>query len=1047
MYIFILLDRHIIDRTVEVIGGEPVSCEGMAFYSVILDYFKFQVSTEHFLLARAFLQQVYEVEEGAELLTPHALIKDVDGKELCKELGLCHHFEQENVARYMVSCLATSPGVIVVGPPASGKSAIIELAHALLGRTSCRKEYLHFSSYTEAQLIGEKEGILSRLLERKEEETLLLHIDGHFPESLALPLSLLADKQQFMDGEGRKVVPGMPIHFLLETDDLTSVSEAFLARAVVVDISSLELNLANLILEYRLSDEEDTQRKRMMDGFKLLESAIGQHSTAKRCQEMMDIYHAISTKPTSEKERMNYLVYSFFWSHTACKEAAVKIKECVEANRSSIFSSCTIHDMDLNRLVPQQGPLSQEAASWTEWGCQETQVRLAVALLRAHIPVLIVGERLGQQVFEEVQRMIMASLPTTKVHKCDLHALSTASSITEVLDSVLQRRGQSTLVPRESREIVLAVSDLSTPTTPSFDRVTSIIKDLIEPKKLFLDHGSGYNVQDVTLLCKEGGRGGRGFAQRFVCLYVRDNFEESVEAFTSQLTKKFPEVSGEVGKVAEAARRMLNTSVKEHQSLSMVLTSDIIVDLLSSLAGTLTSGEHLLAEFCRRLHQNLVSPAIDLTQQKMVQQWIRTSLAAAGITYGVEYEHQVTEEAFPADINLTEQQQQQAREVAAHLYKFHHCYFCLTASLSFQLLEFLHNEKAQFASLYGNYGYGKTIVLSVATDLAGYVVEEVKTLDQMQRAATLKKEKVLILLRDTYIEKSNMRGWLNKLMCASTENIHKVAFLMSPKSADLVPWQQWILSRTQVVGIPHWNDHSLKSIIDQTNFSEEVKDILTTIHKMTVRFCQDRGLNHECVSITSGHFVEILSRIEESVEIKINQNKQKVEDLKRIVKVMEACQESICKYQAQLDQNNQLIDTVKEELKGIKKNVKTLNEGLENLSKEVDAEVSVNDGLRTSVEGLEEKYRDIKEASFDDHSRVTAQIKALRPEEKFAFSKPLIVHEDVEKICSILMILLKIDVFGWKPFKDKFLSDDWQKRLIELDPDQCKHKQVFTSFW
>ena len=275
----------------------------------------------------------------------------------------------------------------------------------------------------------------------------------------------------------------------------------------------------------------------------------------------------------------------------------------------------------------------------------------------------------------------------------------------------------------------------------------------------------------------------------------------------------------------------------------------------------------------------------------------------------------------------------------------------------------------------------------------------------------------------------------------------QVAFLMSPKSADLVPWQQWILSRTQVicdslkarrryfhhrwfitfsilcqvVGIPHWNDHSLKSVIDQTNFSEEVKDILTAIHKMTVRFCQDHGLNHECVSITSGHFVEILSRIEESVEIKINQNKQKVEDLKSIVKVMEACQESICKYQAQLDQNNQLIDTVKEDLKGIKKNVKSLNEGLENLSKEVDAEGSVNDGLRTSVEGLEEKYRDIKEASFDEHSRVCDQIKALRPEEKFAFSKPLIVHEVVgiltehhPLLCQVLHVVCQVTVNGQK---------------------------------
>ena len=341
------------------------------------------------------------------------------------------------------------------------------------------------------------------------------------------------------------------------------------------------------------------------------------------------------------------------------------------------------------------------------------------------------------------------------MHQCDLHALSTASSLTAILDSALQRRGQSTLVPRESREIVLSVSDLSTPTSTSFDRVTSIIKDLLEPGKLFMDHGSGYNVQDVTLLCKLSPKGSlfqhRRSLQRFVCLYARDNFEESVEAFSSQLRKKFPEVSSEVEKVAEAARRMLNTSVKSYSSLSMVLTSDIIVDMLSSLAGiTLTSGEHVLAEFCRRLHECLVSPAIDLTQQKMVQQWITTSLAAAGITYGLEYEHQVTEDAFPADINLTEQQQQQARE----------------------LLQFLYNKQEQFVSLYGNYGYGKTIVLSVATDLAGYAVEEVKTLDHLRTAVVLKKEKLLILLRDTYIEKSNMRGWLSVL--TATENIHKV---------------------------------------------------------------------------------------------------------------------------------------------------------------------------------------------------------------------------------------------------------------------------------
>ena len=350
-----------IERAVATIGKDASSGEGMTFYTVTLEYFKFLLPDEHFMLARTFLQQVYDVEEGAELVKIHSAQKEVDVKELCRQLDLHHDPEQESVARQLVSCLETSAGVILVGPSASGKSAIIGLAHALLGRTTCRKEYLHFSSYTEVDLIGEngKEGILSSLLQRKEEEALLLHIDGHFPESLALPLSLLADSQQFMDGEGRKVVPGLPVNFILETDDLKNVSEAFLARTITVDISTLEARVADLILNQRLCGEGEAVRKTMLDGIKILESAIEQQPPAAldkylqrsrqvKCQEMMDVYDAISTKPSSEKERMNYLVYSFYWAFTSCfsdtarKDAAVKIKECVEENKGSVFSSCTI---------------------------------------------------------------------------------------------------------------------------------------------------------------------------------------------------------------------------------------------------------------------------------------------------------------------------------------------------------------------------------------------------------------------------------------------------------------------------------------------------------------------------------------------------------------------------------------------------------------------------------------------------------------------------------------------------------------------------------
>ena len=122
------------------------------------------------------------------------------------------------------------------------------------------------------------------------------------------------------------------------------------------------------------------------------------------------------------------------------------------------------------------------------------------------------------------------------------------------------------------------------------------------------------------------------------------------------------------------------------------------------------------------------------------------------------------------------------------------------------------------------------------------------------------------MLRDTYIERDNMKEWLQAL--TSDENKHKVAFLMSPKSDNLIPWQQWILSKTQVVGIPFWNDASLKSVVDETDFSDDVKEILTAIHKMMVSYCENNELNHEKVSITSCNFVELLSRVDESVERK-----------------------------------------------------------------------------------------------------------------------------------------------------------------------------------
>ena len=123
----------------------------------------------------------------------------------------------------------------------------------------------------------------------------------------------------------------------------------------------------------------------------------------------------------------------------------------------------------------------------------------------------------------------------------------------------------------------------------------------------------------------------------------RDNFEESVEAFQRVLVSKCPSLSGDIGRVAEAARRLLSTSVKSYSSLSMLLTSDIIVELLGEMgAATFPSGEELVEEFCRRLHQSLVSPAIEVAQQKVVGQWIEASLAATGLVFSLNYPTEVS---------------------------------------------------------------------------------------------------------------------------------------------------------------------------------------------------------------------------------------------------------------------------------------------------------------------------------------------------------------------------------------------------------------------
>ena len=702
-----------------------------------------------------------------------------------------------------------------------------------------------------------------------------------------------------------------------------------------------------------------------------------------------------------------------------------RMKEIIDSNKES-FDHCSIHTANLTSLLPMKNPMSEKNVSWSTQSQKATLVKLSTALLRNNVPVLVVGDNFAMEVYEEIKSSVVKQVNATRVYSYELHPLSTASTIVTDLSSRLAKRGKSTLVPGESREILVAVSDLSVATNQSGDTgdmVAHLVKDLNEPKRLYVDN-NGFLVKDLNLLCKLSNKvktfNERRVLRKFVSLYAEDNFEENVERDMAKLIEKNgEEYTDVVKKIGKASIDLIEQFKPNSFSGEILAPSEIILKILDFLlTREFEESHHLMTEFCLKVHQSLISPLLVCSQQDEMESWVRRTLKQSGIDFQLNYGIELTQDNFPADIKPTVQQFQQCREV----------------------IHFLRTEE-KLLSLYGKYGYGKTIVLSVAAEYTGYQVGEVRSLQELRAGLLKDSDKAVIMVRDTYIEKDSLAEWLEALMTVDLS--HKVVFLMSPRTESLVPWQKWILSRTVVVGIQFWSQDSVAEVATGTQFSADVKTTLSKIHLLVVEYCQNNQLSHQKVSITSCHFFELLSRIEESVEQKINSNKLRVEDLRSIVKSMKVVHEKITTYERDLKQTNQLLSHSKEDIRAIKKSQKLLHEELENLKKEVELEDKVHDNFKEEIEKLKSKHEEIKEKSFDNHEEALANLAKLTPEEKVAFAKPLVVHEDIEKVCTILMILLKMDVFGWKPLKDKFLSDDWVGKLQSVNPDSCKHKQVF----
>ena len=378
---------HIIQKAVKMMGEQPDVQEGYIFYSVLSEYFENLLPVLKFSLTKSFFQQTYEIEDPSVEITSE--IPNIDS--MFEKLDKTPNEKQSRFVGQIVENLAISKSVIVVGPVASGKSTIIDLSHVFYNeKISCKKHYLNCSTYNEPSILGDlsADGIVSNLLSDSDEQ-ILFHIDTPFHESLAFPMSLLVDENEFMNGGGKMNVPKQAVKFLIETDNLENVCQSFICRSVIINVEECAESTPSLIIDRRLLKVEDVQmRNTLREIFEKLIDSVGINQDSDidkylsrtkpiKIAEMMDIFEAINTKSEYPHELVNYFVYAFFWAFSSCfsidkkEKFLVNIRECIESNKS-MFENCTVQESPMDNLIPMNNPLTDERASWIEQPYKET---------------------------------------------------------------------------------------------------------------------------------------------------------------------------------------------------------------------------------------------------------------------------------------------------------------------------------------------------------------------------------------------------------------------------------------------------------------------------------------------------------------------------------------------------------------------------------------------------------------------------------------------------------------------------------------------------
>ena len=1003
-------------KAVHLLSTQVDMLESQIFYAVIDDYYSNLLTPNEYKIAKDILKDFFKIEKDICLETPEHFEKDIT--------SVCKHFteiQKENITK-LLEMLRWSKCVIICGPSFSGKSMIINTAVKLM-KDDVIYYYLNPSSYDNATILGSENrpGVLAGLLNNNGSE-ILLHIDGRCGENIAFPLTQVLDKTEFFNGGGMRYESTSTIKVIVETSDISLISDSLKSRSLILNLKEDHDELPKMITRQRISnvsDDEDITNKIYQQCLLLYESLKAvkisdvdqflSRTNFKKLVEALNLFNCLDSEFKNLKKIEN-IVFSFHFTFTACENKEKKgeigniIKACVNTNKE-LFDSIIVESVPVLHYKKMASLQSSELV-----------LRLCQSLLNTHVPILIIGERFGREIFETICSNYANS--STKLCSVSYHTLSDSLELAKHIESNFIKRGKCELVPNSFRDVLIKASNLFTPIGKIESNSISLIKDIAETKS-FIYKDQICNISDINTICNISSKS-KYFEEAktfnsFTCIYVEDSLDDTIALFKRNMSAKYGDHQIEsISKISDIAEKLLSTSQKKFSSLSMVLTSDTIVNILVKLQESTFSEKDLFPQFLFLIKESLVSPNTDATKLNAVVKWIQSCMEQFGIDFPSNYDIEVDTSIIPQDLSLTDQQYKQCQEIC----------------------NFLKNRD-EFLSLYGEYGYGKTMILKIAAKTCNYEIMEVRCIDDLH---TESKGQMILAIRDSYISADNMDEWLYFL---TEKPKQKIVFLMSTKSDFLLPWQQWILSNTQIIGIPYWSKESLLHVIRTSKFDENIQNVMIDIHRTVIKHSTEISNETFPVYITSNDFTDFVQSIELEYNLILQKNQKHLEEVKKVLSWMKNRKNIIVDNKKKLAANENNLEEYKNKLKNIKINLKCLDDDKTKLSNDFEEESQLNKEIKAKESELVEKYDCIKTTSFGPFKKANEDLEKLTKDELFAFTKPMLVHEDIEKTLNILMILIHYNISGWKPIKDKFLSQDWQTILDEFDPDTCKHKQEF----